>query len=274
MYIGLKKPALEVREGVDGNWKCGSCNNINFATREQCNRCGAPKPPPEVLEARMAELASGKRATPVEGIDGNWGCPNCGNVNWWQREFCNRCHAPKPTPEELVSRASELANGVTTPSAVGVSASKTPLASNEANWRCPACGNINWPQRTVCNRCSAPRPVDDSQMQMQLQMQVQQMQQMQQMQQQLQLQIPGLEQSGQPSAEVQEIRTRQTQLETQMSTLQATLLPQVASLSTALQQMQTVVLQLQHSMSGQPTGAEQQVSPGALVLGKRKSEES
>merc|ERR1711971_1257624 len=29
--------------GVDGNWKCNSCNNANFAQREKCNRCGADK---------------------------------------------------------------------------------------------------------------------------------------------------------------------------------------------------------------------------------------
>jgi len=29
--------------GVDGNWKCNSCNNVNFAQREKCNRCGGDK---------------------------------------------------------------------------------------------------------------------------------------------------------------------------------------------------------------------------------------
>jgi len=30
-------------DGVDGNWKCVSCGNVNFASRTKCNRCGAEK---------------------------------------------------------------------------------------------------------------------------------------------------------------------------------------------------------------------------------------
>ncbi len=35
---GPIRRGLEVKEGVDGNWKCMQCGNINFGTREQCNR--------------------------------------------------------------------------------------------------------------------------------------------------------------------------------------------------------------------------------------------
>ena len=28
----------------DGNWRCPSCQNVNFARRSQCNRCSMPKP--------------------------------------------------------------------------------------------------------------------------------------------------------------------------------------------------------------------------------------
>eukprot|EP00343_Euplotes_focardii_P011418 CAMPEP_0205830888 /NCGR_PEP_ID=MMETSP0206-20130828/42425_1 /ASSEMBLY_ACC=CAM_ASM_000279 /TAXON_ID=36767 /ORGANISM="Euplotes focardii, Strain TN1" /LENGTH=224 /DNA_ID=CAMNT_0053134965 /DNA_START=20 /DNA_END=690 /DNA_ORIENTATION=- len=28
------------QEGVDGNWRCLKCDNINYARREVCNRCG------------------------------------------------------------------------------------------------------------------------------------------------------------------------------------------------------------------------------------------
>jgi len=30
--------------GENGNWACEACGNVNFATREVCNRCQAPKP--------------------------------------------------------------------------------------------------------------------------------------------------------------------------------------------------------------------------------------
>lgn len=28
----------------DGDWACPGCNNVNFARRDKCNRCGMPKP--------------------------------------------------------------------------------------------------------------------------------------------------------------------------------------------------------------------------------------
>ena len=31
--------------GVDGNWRCPQCQNINFGKRDRCNRCSCPKPP-------------------------------------------------------------------------------------------------------------------------------------------------------------------------------------------------------------------------------------
>ena len=36
---GMPQPV----EGIDGNWRCTNCNNINFGTRAQCNRCGASR---------------------------------------------------------------------------------------------------------------------------------------------------------------------------------------------------------------------------------------
>ena len=31
-------------EGINGNWRCGGCFNINFGHRSECNRCKAQKP--------------------------------------------------------------------------------------------------------------------------------------------------------------------------------------------------------------------------------------
>jgi len=61
-----------------------------------CNRCGAGRP------ADAGQDFSGgapvKRG-PVAGVDGNWKCPACNNVNYFQRTNCNRCGAAKP-PED------------------------------------------------------------------------------------------------------------------------------------------------------------------------------
>jgi len=92
---GGKGPPVE---GVNGNWKCTACGNINFGTRELCHRCSLPKPPADVIavrdlqlnEERQQEAAAGfnprgfrtnsricakdHRGTPIEGLDGNWKC--------------------------------------------------------------------------------------------------------------------------------------------------------------------------------------------------------
>ena len=36
--------------GENGNWKCPHGANVNFATRDNCNRCGMPKPKSEAGE--------------------------------------------------------------------------------------------------------------------------------------------------------------------------------------------------------------------------------
>lgn len=96
--------------GVDGNWKCNMCGNVNFAIREACNRCQAPRSAAEAptfgAPAFGGCTGGGKgkgKGPPVAGVDGNWACPGCGNVNFAMREFCNRCQAPKPKEDQFAS---------------------------------------------------------------------------------------------------------------------------------------------------------------------------
>eukprot|EP00913_Durusdinium_trenchii_P014449 g13553.t2 len=70
--------------GVDGNWLCSACQNVNYAVRTNCNRCHAPKPSP---------AGAHKRKAPTAGENGNWQCVECSNVNFAHRDQCNRCGA-------------------------------------------------------------------------------------------------------------------------------------------------------------------------------------
>jgi len=67
--MDAKKSRPEV--GVNGNWACGRCDNVNFGTRTECNIC---------------------KTQP----DGNWLCTSCSNLNFPHREECNRCKNPRP----------------------------------------------------------------------------------------------------------------------------------------------------------------------------------
>ncbi|KAI4385306.1 hypothetical protein MLD38_003348 [Melastoma candidum] len=78
--------------------------------------------------------------------DDDWTCPNCGNVNFSFRTFCNmrKCNTPKPGPQ-------------------GVKIDKNPKSKMpEGSWKCDQCSNINYPFRTKCNRqsCGADKPAE------------------------------------------------------------------------------------------------------------------
>jgi len=64
----------------EGDWTCNACSNLNFASRQVCNRCQGPKPPPAELGAR----------------EGDWMCPACNNHNYSKRMACNKCQGPRP----------------------------------------------------------------------------------------------------------------------------------------------------------------------------------
>merc|ERR550532_2284859 len=113
--------------GLDGNWACVHCGNVNWAVRDFCNRCSAPK---HDAEAPLIVL-------PTQGHGVNWTCPQCQNINFPHRTICNRCQAPMPSA---------------TPN------TKAPSGDMSGNWTCPRCQNENYPHRTVCNRCQEPRP--------------------------------------------------------------------------------------------------------------------
>ena len=87
-------------EGVDGNWRCLSCNNINLGVRDRCNRCGMPKGS-DGLAGMMGNAMPPpppKKGAPIEGVDGNWRCGSCSNINYAVRDKCNRCGGPRPSP--------------------------------------------------------------------------------------------------------------------------------------------------------------------------------
>ena len=142
--------------GIGGNWACQACGNVNFAFRDACNRCHLPMQDmatataaagdwnwawqPEPVEANAEATNMHRRGPPVAGVDGNWACSLCGNVNFASRMNCNMCQTQaQPTP-----------GGKRT-------ASGAPVAGVAGNWACQACNNINFPHRDACNLCAMPR---------------------------------------------------------------------------------------------------------------------
>lgn len=134
--------------GVNGAWQCTACQNVNFAVREACNRCGAPKPAEQLPPPQQAWGGA-----PVPGENGNWQCSVCQNVNFPMREVCNRCNTPKAQVKYDATPYDAAPYGGTQ----GKGAGRPPMAGENGNWACASCGNVNFPMRDVCNRCQAPK---------------------------------------------------------------------------------------------------------------------
>ena len=64
-----------------GDWRCGDCTFVNFARRDYCKDCGAPRP------AREA----GAGASFSQGRPGDWNCGGCNYLNFAYREVCGQC---------------------------------------------------------------------------------------------------------------------------------------------------------------------------------------
>eukprot|EP00928_Gymnodinium_smaydae_P052944 TRINITY_DN37060_c0_g1_i1.p2 TRINITY_DN37060_c0_g1~~TRINITY_DN37060_c0_g1_i1.p2 ORF type:complete len:315 (+),score=63.88 TRINITY_DN37060_c0_g1_i1:77-946(+) len=136
----------------DGDWICSSCQNHNFASRQNCNKCAAPKEDSEggYGARRSKGPAPSKRASPYEQggsrasaassaasdggeremKEGDWVCPQCENHNFASRVNCNRCGT--------------LREGM-----------------KQGDWICKGCKNHNFAKRSTCNKCGSHRQDGD-----------------------------------------------------------------------------------------------------------------
>lgn len=140
------------------DWVCLACNNVNRGHRSACNgrSCGRPReevdggPPSHVVQAPPPQAPAPLQAAPPPGD--SWVCASCGNLNFPHRESCNGrgCGLPRaeadsgpPQPQQLSARPAHAQE-----------------AQPDGSWICPACQNLNWPNRLVCNArgCGLPKP--------------------------------------------------------------------------------------------------------------------
>lgn len=97
----------------EGSWACLICKNVNFPNRTECNGkgCGQPRssvdggaPVPDVggpAVAFRANMGAYNSVAPGNGAPaGSWSCPSCNNVNYPNRDSCNKrnCGQPRPSP--------------------------------------------------------------------------------------------------------------------------------------------------------------------------------
>ena len=79
--------------GLLGRFSLGAEGTL-ISLRRFRHEAPAPLPGPA-----SAPPAGPRGGGPIEGENGNWRCPSCSNVNFFQRTACNRCQSAKPAPE-------------------------------------------------------------------------------------------------------------------------------------------------------------------------------
>ncbi|KAK9845597.1 hypothetical protein WJX84_000581 [Apatococcus fuscideae] len=114
------------QEQKPGDWQCPECQASNFARRNTCFKCDAPRP------AGMPRMVVERRSSAQPAQPGDWACPQCGFSNFQRRTSCFQCNAGRPAG---TAPASGLKPG---------------------DWECGDCGEVNFARRTECFGCGAP----------------------------------------------------------------------------------------------------------------------
>jgi hypothetical protein len=72
-------------------WICQGCNNFNYESRKNCNRCKIPKNP--LKKSVIMDNKGNKISDSLLNANhkDDWNCYNCGNINYAFRLNCNRC---------------------------------------------------------------------------------------------------------------------------------------------------------------------------------------
>ena len=99
----------------EGAWKCPSCGNENFASRNWCNSktCNERRPgnvnaPPPFSSQRQKTPSENYRQRSLMTEPGAWDCPSCGFQNYASRDVCfNRsCRQGRPCSNGGINNSS------------------------------------------------------------------------------------------------------------------------------------------------------------------------
>jgi len=152
------KSTNESKDFRKGDWNCKMCKGHNFASRNKCYKCHAPREPPRdfkmgdwICPLCTAHNYRSKRSCfqchrgkPFfEGRNGmrpgDWMCPGCGAHNFKDKINCFNCTMRKPFLTHLWDY------------------NYLPSNFKPGDWLCN-CGGHNYQSRSACYKCNSDRP--------------------------------------------------------------------------------------------------------------------
>jgi predicted RNA-binding Zn-ribbon protein involved in translation (DUF1610 family) len=85
----------QLQQGKNPNdWNCPNCGDLNYASRNECRKCGTAKP----YDPNRDQQSHQKRPVMKPG---DWICPNCQDMNYSTRNSCRKCGTGKPSSDGL-----------------------------------------------------------------------------------------------------------------------------------------------------------------------------
>eukprot|EP00472_Partenskyella_glossopodia_P003175 CAMPEP_0197531244 /NCGR_PEP_ID=MMETSP1318-20131121/34772_1 /TAXON_ID=552666 /ORGANISM="Partenskyella glossopodia, Strain RCC365" /LENGTH=492 /DNA_ID=CAMNT_0043087389 /DNA_START=73 /DNA_END=1551 /DNA_ORIENTATION=- len=156
-----------------GDWLCKMCQAHNFASRNKCFKCAAPRDPPSNFKMgdwmcplcaahnyrskrNCFKCGGGKPQT--EGRNGirpgDWICLSCGAHNFKDKLNCFNCFTRKPFMAPQMGQFSGMEMGLH---------SYLPANFKPGDWMCPQCAAHNYQSRTACFKCNAEKPANPTQ---------------------------------------------------------------------------------------------------------------
>jgi hypothetical protein len=170
------------------DWKCSSCNANNFARREICFVCGAPKHAistdpgfagtnlfpviaqpfsPQQQFYNISPYSQPIAQVGSQMLKGDWLCTACKEHNFARRKTCFGCGAARLSSYNNTPLSSQFQDGdwvckrcnehnfARRSNCFGCGSSKE---GYPADWLCPSCGENNFARRVFCFNCQAPKP--------------------------------------------------------------------------------------------------------------------
>lgn len=102
----------------EGDWRCPTCSDLQFARNPTCRKCGTQKPHylatakgPTAEEMQLALMPSIPELAGLT-MGGEWVCPMCKEVTFAGRNTCRRCNCPRPEGARIENQVQhQLAGG-------------------------------------------------------------------------------------------------------------------------------------------------------------------